>query len=148
MDRFTRVERITLAVAVVVAAAAGVFAWTNFTRAFPEAHLSFAVNRASSEPVAEAFLREHAPLGRRGAPGSPARGDLQVDDAAKVYLERELGLARLEALDARPSGAAVEVVAPLVPAARQGGGQGRGDPRGRGGRVRAPDPRRGPGRRA
>ena len=61
MDRFTRGERLTLAVAIAVAAVAAVFAWTNFTRAFPEAHLSFAVNRSTSQPVAEAFLREHAP---------------------------------------------------------------------------------------
>ncbi len=98
MDRFTRVERIILAVAVAVAAVAGVFAWTNFTHAFPEAHLSFAVNRTSSAPVAETFLRRHAPAAAAALAGRRHAAIFRVDDGAKVYLERELGLERLETL--------------------------------------------------
>ncbi|MDD5564701.1 MAG: type II CAAX endopeptidase family protein, partial [Thermoanaerobaculaceae bacterium] len=95
MDRFTRGERLTLAVALVVAVAAGVFAWTNFTRAFPEAHLSFTVNRATSEPVAEKFLAEHAPAAAAALAGRSHAAIFRADDGAKVYLERELGLERL-----------------------------------------------------
>ncbi|MBZ5588736.1 MAG: CPBP family intramembrane metalloprotease [Acidobacteriia bacterium] len=95
MDRFTRGERLTLVTAIVVAAAAGIFAWTNFTRAFPEAHLSFAVNRATSQPVAEAFLRDHAPAASVVTAGRYHAAIFRTDDHAKTYLERELGLDRL-----------------------------------------------------
>jgi len=100
MERFSRGERLTILVAVVLAAAAGLFVWSNFTRAFPEARLAFAVDRAGSRAVAERFLRDHAPaaagcLDRRHA--AIFRGD----DEAKVYLEREVGLARLGELTER-----------------------------------------------
>jgi hypothetical protein len=98
MDRFTRGERLTLAVAVTVAAGAGIFAWTNFTRAFPEAHLSFTVNRATSEPVATAFLAEHAPAAAAALAGRRHAAIFRVDEGAKVYLEREVGLDRLGVL--------------------------------------------------
>ncbi len=98
MDRFTRGERLTLAVALVVAAGAGIFAWTNFTRAFPEAHLSFTVNRATSEPVAEAFLAKHAPAAAAALAGRTHAAIFRGDDRAKIYLERELGLERLGTL--------------------------------------------------
>ena len=98
MDRFTRGERLILAVAIVAAVIAGVFAWTNFTRAFPEAHLSFAVNRSTSQPVAEAFLRDHAPAASAALADRRHAAIFQVEDGAKVYLERELGLDRLGAL--------------------------------------------------
>jgi membrane protease YdiL (CAAX protease family) len=91
---FTRNEKIILLVAAVVAAAAGVFAWANFTRAFPEAHLTFAVNRVSSQPVAERFLRERAPVAAAALSGRRHAAIFQVEDNAKIYLERELGLER------------------------------------------------------
>ena len=95
MDRFTRGERLTIVGAIVLAAGAGVFAWTNFTRAFPEAHLSFAVNRATSQPVAETFLREHAPAAAAAIAGRHHAAIFRSDDSAKIYLEREVGLDRL-----------------------------------------------------
>ena len=95
MERFTRGERLTVVTAIVLAAGAGVFAWANFTRAFPEAHLSFAVNRSSSRPVAEDFLRRHAPVAAAALAGRTHAAIFEADDAAKVYLERELGLERL-----------------------------------------------------
>ncbi len=98
MDRFTRGERLTMAVAVAVAGGAGIFAWTNFTRAFPEAHLSFTVNRATSEPVATGFLAEHAPAAAAALAGYRHAAIFRVDDGAKVYLEREVGLDRLGVL--------------------------------------------------
>ena len=98
MDRFTRGERLTLAVAMAVAAVAAVFAWMNFTRAFPEAHLSFTVNRSTSQPVAERFLREHAPVASVALADRRHAAIFEVEDGAKVYLERELGLERLGTL--------------------------------------------------
>jgi hypothetical protein len=98
MDRFTRGERLTMAVAIGVAAVAGIFAWHNFTRAFPEAHLSFVVNRATSEPVATAFLAEHAPAAAAALAGRMHAAIFRADDRAKVYLERELGLDELGTL--------------------------------------------------
>ncbi|HVN76627.1 MAG TPA: type II CAAX endopeptidase family protein [Thermoanaerobaculaceae bacterium] len=98
MDRFTRGERLILAVAIVAAAACGTFAWMNFTRAFPEAHLSFAVNRSTSEPVAKAFLSQHAPAAAAALAGRRHAAIFRVDDDAKVYLERELGLDRMGSL--------------------------------------------------
>ena len=95
MDRFTRGERLTIVAAIVLAAGAGIFAWTNFTRAFPEAHLSFAVNRATSQPVAEAFLRDRAPAAAATLAGRHHAAIFRSDDSAKIYLERELGLDRL-----------------------------------------------------
>ncbi len=95
MTTFTRNEKLILLVAAVAAAAAGVFAWTNFTRAFPEAHLTFAVNRVSSQPVAEQFLRQRAPRAAAALSGRRHAAIFQVEDDAKIYLERELGLERL-----------------------------------------------------
>ncbi len=95
MDRFTRGERLSIMTALVLAAVAGIFAWANFTRAFPEAHLSFTVNRGTSQPVAERFLQRHAPAAAKALPGRRHAAIFRVDDAAKVYLERELGLERL-----------------------------------------------------
>jgi hypothetical protein len=92
MSHFTRGEKLFLLGAVVLAVAAGVFAWANFTRAFPEASLTFTVNRATSQPVAEAFLRQNAPVAAAALTGRRHAAIFQVDDTAKVYLERELGL--------------------------------------------------------
>jgi membrane protease YdiL (CAAX protease family) len=95
MSHFTRGEKLFLLGAVVLAVAAGTFAWTNFKRAFPEAHLTFTVNRATSLPVAEAFLRQHAPAAAASLAGRRHAAIFQVDDRAKVYLERETGLETL-----------------------------------------------------
>jgi len=95
MERLTRNERVLLIVAAVLAVFAGTFAWRNFTRAFPEANLVFSVNRSSSQPVAEAFVRKHA---ERAAPVLAGRRHAAIfryDNDAKVYLERELGLDKL-----------------------------------------------------
>jgi len=95
MGHFTRGEKLFLAAAVAVAVAAGVFAWSNYSRAFPEAYLSFTVNRATSQPVAETFLKGHAPKGEAALAGRRHAAIFRVDDEAKVYLERELGLEKL-----------------------------------------------------
>jgi membrane protease YdiL (CAAX protease family) len=95
MSHFSRTERTILLVALVLAAGAGVFAWTNFTRAFPEASLTFTVNRSTSRPVAETFLRAYAPAAAKALARHRHAALFRVDDDAKVYLERELGLARM-----------------------------------------------------
>jgi hypothetical protein len=95
MSQFTRGEKLVLLGAVVLAVVAGTFAWTNFKRAFPEAHLTFTVNRGTSEPIAETFLREHAPVAAAALTGRTHAAIFSVDDRAKVYLERELGLDKL-----------------------------------------------------
>lgn len=95
MERLTRNERMLLAAAVAIAVGAGVFAWMNFTRAFPEASLEFAVNRSSSLPVAKRFLAEHAPRAAAALAERRHAAIFRYDVDAKVYLERELGLERL-----------------------------------------------------
>ncbi len=92
MEHFTRRELGVIGLFLVAAAGAGVFAWANFTRAFPEASLTFAVNRASSRPVAETFVRQHAPVAAAALAGRRHAAIFQVDGRAKLYLERELGL--------------------------------------------------------
>ncbi|HUK13656.1 MAG TPA: type II CAAX endopeptidase family protein, partial [Thermoanaerobaculaceae bacterium] len=95
MTGFTRNEKVVLLVAVALALVAGAFAWANFTRAFPEASIEFKLNRASSQPVAEKFLRDAAPRAAAALAGRHHAAIFRVDDDAKVYLERELGLDRM-----------------------------------------------------
>ena len=95
MERFTKGERAILAVFLVAAAAAGVFAWTNFAGAFPEASLDFRVNRSTSRPVAEAFLAAHAPKAAEALTARHHAAIFRVENDAKVYLEREVGLERM-----------------------------------------------------
>jgi len=78
-----------------------VFVWTNFTRAFPEASLDFKVNRTTSRPAAEEFLRLHAPQAAPRLEGARRAAVFELDDDAKVFLERELGLEELGGLIAR-----------------------------------------------
>src|SRR5271154_3227138 len=59
-----------------------------FHRAFPEASIEFKVNRGQARVLAEKLLAERG----RGIAGSRFAGEFDVDDTAKVYLERELGL--------------------------------------------------------
>ncbi len=98
MERLTRNERVLLIVAAVLAVIAGTFAWMNFNRAFPEANLQFSVNRSSSQPVAEAFVREHAESAAPVLAGRRHAAIFRYDNDAKVYLERELGLEKLGAM--------------------------------------------------
>lgn len=95
LERFTRTERLVLVTALALSAIAGWFVWTNFARAFPEAHLDFSVTRASSEPVAVAFLDTYVPTAAGLARDSRHAAIFRVKTQAKLYLERELGLERL-----------------------------------------------------
>ena len=61
-----------------------------FKRAFPEASIEFRVNRSQARVAGEKFLQG---LGR-DVSGKKFAGRFDVEDDAKVYLERELGLER------------------------------------------------------
>ena len=90
MEKLTsRERRFATACAVVVLAGGALGAWL-FPRAFPEAAIDFRVTRAEARAVAE---RE---LARRGfdVEGRIGLGVFDHDDEAKVFLERELGLAK------------------------------------------------------
>jgi membrane protease YdiL (CAAX protease family) len=69
-------------------------AWRWFGRAFPEASIEFAVNRSESQDVAAEFLRrvDLDPSAWRHA------GVFGYDDDTKIFLERELGLERAQAV--------------------------------------------------
>lgn len=95
MERFERRDIVLIGSFVIAAVAAGVFAWLNFTRAFPEASLTFTVNRTTSQPVGEAFLERHAPATAAAVAGRRHAAIFRVEGKAKLYLERELGLERM-----------------------------------------------------
>ena len=80
-----------------VSAASLWFALRYFHRTFPEASIDFEVTRVSSRPVAERFLAAQGISTARYR--HAAR--FQYDEDAKVFLERELGLDRLNAGAAR-----------------------------------------------
>jgi membrane protease YdiL (CAAX protease family) len=59
-----------------------------FHRAFPEASIDFQVDRLSSQPIAEAFLKSQA----IETAGYIHASSFQYDNQSKVFIERELGL--------------------------------------------------------
>jgi hypothetical protein len=61
-----------------------------FKRAFPEASIEFRVNRSQARAAGEKFLSGL----ERDVSGKKFAGRFDVEDDAKVYLERELGLER------------------------------------------------------
>jgi Type II CAAX prenyl endopeptidase Rce1-like len=65
-----------------------------FRRAFPEASIEFKVNRNQARVLAEKFLEGRG----RDLKGTKFAGQFDVDEAPKVYLERELGLERASPL--------------------------------------------------
>lgn len=89
LERLDRSDWRLLAVCAIVLAGSLAFGLRYFDRAFPEASIDFRYDRAGSREIALEFLAAHGldPDGRRHA----ARFD--VDDAAKIYLERSIGLA-------------------------------------------------------
>ncbi|MEP6994804.1 MAG: hypothetical protein ABI968_09810, partial [Acidobacteriota bacterium] len=90
MDRLDRRDiRFVFVCLLVIAAGAAVTA-SLFRRAFPEASIEFRVNRGQARVLAEKLLAERG----RDIAGARFAGQFAVDDTAKVYLERELGLER------------------------------------------------------
>jgi len=61
-----------------------------FHKAFPEASIEFKVNRGQARVLAEKLLSGRG----RDIAGARFAGEFDVDETAKVYLERELGLER------------------------------------------------------
>jgi hypothetical protein len=87
LDR--RDARFVLACLLVVATGALVTA-ALFRKAFPEASIEFRVNRGEARVLAERILARRG----RSVEGMRFAGQFDVDETAKVYLERELGLER------------------------------------------------------
>ncbi len=85
-------------VAVAVAAVSLVIGIKYFSRAFPEASLTLRVNRADSRAIAEKFLVS------RGfdTGGYHHAAIFTYDNEAKIYLERTLGLSKMNVLTRGP----------------------------------------------
>lgn len=89
-ERFDRGDRRLVAVCLAVIALGTAVGTTLFSKAFPEASIDFRVTREEARRVAERGLAA------RGfdVEGRTALGVFDHDDEAKVFLERELGLAK------------------------------------------------------
>lgn len=87
-DRLTGGEKRALVLWVIAGVAGALFAYKNYFRAFPEASVNFHVTREQALERARAFV---SGLGENIA-GYQTAVAFDVDDDAKTYLERELGL--------------------------------------------------------
>src|SRR5215469_15122045 len=96
--RLTRSDFGVIALVLLVAAASLAVAVKNFSRAFPEASITFRVNRDDSLPIVTQFLRA------RGFPveGYDHAAIFGYDDQAKLYLERTQGLESMNRLARGP----------------------------------------------
>jgi len=90
MEQLDRRDRRFLAASAVVIVLGAAITGALFRRAFPEASIEFRVNRTQARALGEKLLSERG----RDVAGARYAGEFDVDDAAKVYLERELGLER------------------------------------------------------
>ena len=90
MERFDRRDFRFIAVCLLAIAVGAAVTGALFRRAFPEASIEFRVNRDQARAMAETLLRRRG----RDVSGSRFASEFAVDDTAKVYLERELGLER------------------------------------------------------
>lgn len=88
MERFDRRDARFLALCLLAIAAGAAITGALFHRAFPEASIEFKVNRGQARVLAEKLLAERG----RDIAGARFAGEFDVDETAKVYLERELGL--------------------------------------------------------
>jgi MFS family permease len=88
MEKLDRKDYRFIALCLAVIAAGGLITISLFYRAFPEASIQFRVNRGEARLLAEKFLAQRG----RNIAGSHFAGRFDVEDDAKVYLERELGL--------------------------------------------------------
>src|SRR5438105_7933864 len=87
-DRLTGSDKRTLLLWVVVGILGALFAYKYFFRAFPEASVNFQVSREEALARAQKFVSGL----REDVSGYQSTIVFAVDDNAKVYLERELGL--------------------------------------------------------
>ncbi len=97
MEKLDRKDLRFLAVCLVVIVAGAAITASLFRHAFPEASIEFKVNRGEARKLAEAFLAER---GSKLA-GTHFAGQFDVDETAKTYLERELGLEKASRLYGR-----------------------------------------------
>ncbi|HWZ84900.1 MAG TPA: hypothetical protein VN032_01785, partial [Thermoanaerobaculia bacterium] len=88
MEKLDRKDLRFLAVCLLAIAAGAAVTAALFHRAFPEASIEFKVNRGQARVLAERLLAERG----RDVAGARFAGEFDVDETAKVYLERELGL--------------------------------------------------------
>jgi hypothetical protein len=93
MERFDRKDFRFILVCLVVIAGGAAITLALFRRAFPEASIEFRVNRSEARAVAEKFLAGRG----RDISRSRFAGRFGVEEDAKVYLERELGLEKASA---------------------------------------------------
>src|SRR5579863_9709516 len=96
--RLQRADYRTIVVMILVAAGSLVVAVKYFSRAFPEASITFRVNRADSLNVAERFLTNQG-LAPQGYDHATVFG---YSDETKLYLERTQGLAAMNRLASGP----------------------------------------------
>lgn len=96
--KLTRSDFRVIALVVLVAAASLAVAIKYFSRAFPEASITFRVNRGESQPIAQQFLQA------RGfkLDGYDHAAIFGYDDQAKLYLERTQGLEAMNHLARGP----------------------------------------------
>jgi flagellar basal body-associated protein FliL len=87
-DRLTGSDKRALFLWVVLGILGALFAYKYFFRAFPEASVNFKVSREEAQKRAQIFV---ASLGEN-ITGYKSSIVFNLDDNAKVYLERELGL--------------------------------------------------------
>ncbi len=87
-ERLSGSEKRTLLLWVILGIVGTIFAYKYFFRAFPEASVDFRVTRSEALQRAQSFV---AGLGEN-ASGYRSAIVFSVDDDAKTYLERELGL--------------------------------------------------------
>ncbi|MGE5414426.1 MAG: type II CAAX prenyl endopeptidase Rce1 family protein, partial [Syntrophomonadaceae bacterium] len=88
MEKLDRRDRRFLAACAASIVLGAAITGALFRRAFPEAAIEFRVNRTEARVLGERLLAERG----RSIAGSRFAGEFDVDDTAKVYLERELGL--------------------------------------------------------
>jgi hypothetical protein len=88
LERLNRNDARVLLLWIFAGIAGAVVARTYFFRAFPEASVDFKVSRTEALSIARQFAEAHgAPLG-----GYDSSIVFELDDTAKTYLEREVGL--------------------------------------------------------
>jgi membrane protease YdiL (CAAX protease family) len=88
LERLTRADKRTLVIWLACAAIGLTVAWHYFPRAFPEASVNFQISRAEALDRARQFVVS------QGGDLTGTRSNIifDVDDGAKTYLEREVGL--------------------------------------------------------
>src|SRR5436190_14242615 len=90
MEKLDRRDRRFLAACAAAIVLGAAVTGLLFRRAFPEASIEFRVNRTEARALGEKLLAARG----RDVSASRFAGEFDVDDSAKVYLERELGLER------------------------------------------------------